>query len=219
MRYTSSTFVSLGTYTWKTLFFHEAKSSVGIRLHTLLCWTRCCQTMTLPLVCQIPCVSAIRKAHLLAFGKFVWRENCPYRTPPIDKRSCVTFSRSTSISMSLFGGAFSGASRGRIITREGETEACLHEAYQALDIRQAQKFSHFDGSGRAIVFAPAEARASHRADGGSSWKMQRNTLVRALWTLLAWVLRETSSRSVMCSARVLVGPGAVRAAYRNPSKA
>ena len=49
-------------------------------------------------------------------------------------------------------------------------------------------------------------------------KRRENTLVRALRTLLVWVLLERLSRSAMCSARVPVWPGAVRAAYRRPAK-
>ena len=58
-------------------------------------------------------------------------------------------------------------------------------------VRWLQKFSNFDGSGVAVHFLRCQqrrVRASQRAEGASSPReMQRNTLLRALWTLLAWV--------------------------------
>ena len=97
-------------------------------------------------------------------------------------------------------------------------ETFLTKTDQTLGAGQPQELAHFDGSGGAILLA-LPVRVSQRAGGGSSPReMQRNRLVRALWTLLAWVLRETLSRSVMCSARVPVVSGAVRAAHRSLAK-
>ena len=59
----------------------------------------------------------------------------------------------------------------------------------------------------------SRVRVRHLAAGGSvPAEILQNKADSAAWILLACILRGTFSRSVMCSGRVPVGPGAVRAA-------
>ena len=58
----------------------------------------------------------------------------------------------------------------------------------------------------------SRVRVSHLAAGGKvPAEIRQKRAARAARILLAWTLRGTLSRSVMCSGRVPVGPGAVRA--------
>ena len=86
-------------------------------------------------------------------------------------------------------------------------EASVHETHQALGVRRTQELTHFYGLSAVLLALPAEACASEPA--------RRR---RAVSTLLAWVLREKLSRSVLCSARVPAEPRAVGAPYRSPAK-
>ena len=87
----------------------------------------------------------------------------------------------------------------------------MHEADQALGERRAQEFAQFDGLLFLLRCQQRCVRVSQRADGATG---NAEALVRALWTLLAWVTEQVCD--VLCAPASRTG--AVRAAYGTPAK-
>ena len=101
-----------------------------------------------------------------------------------------------------------------------ETDVVL--VRELLGIGRAKKFSHVDWRRLAVFFLRCQqtrVRVSHLAVGGSEpVESLLKKAARAARTLLACTLRDTFNRSVMCSGRVPVRPGAVRGAWCRPAK-